>query len=196
VVAVVVAILVGASPPEGGSGGPAAFKPMKGMPHNLPAGSDCQRCHGAEDFKAIHADQVHQDGRFPLKGEHKRQPCKACHDVATGFMGLTSECTSCHAARDAHLRLVGDDCASCHTPRGWVPNRFRHVQTGFPLTGAHRAANCEQCHAIGFPMVPTDCAYCHEAEFRAARDVHQAEDLLSCDICHDTHGWEHVRLPH
>ena len=195
-VAALALILVGASQPQDEAKGPAAYKPMTGMPHSLPAETDCQRCHSAEGFKVIVADKVHQDGRFPLEGEHGRLPCASCHDVAAGFMGLSGECTTCHAVRDAHLRLVGDDCAACHTPRGWLPNRFRHISTGFPLTGAHRAANCDQCHAIGFPLVPTDCVYCHEADFRRASGEHQAEDLMSCDLCHDSHGWEHVRFPH
>ncbi len=189
-------VLGGASPPPAEPAGPAAFKPSPGMPHSLPAGSDCQRCHSAEDFKVIRTDQVHQDGHFTLVGEHGQLGCADCHDLDQGFLGLSPECTSCHSARDAHLRLVGDGCADCHTPRGWIPNRFRHIQTGFPLKGAHRAANCDQCHAIGFPLVPTDCVYCHEADFRRAADEHQAQDVLSCDVCHDNHGWEHARSPH
>ena len=175
---------------------PADYKPAPGFPHGLPKGADCNRCHGKEDFNAIHAEQVHQDGSFPLEGEHGQLACIQCHDPKIGFMNLTTECASCHKVRDAHRRLVGDDCGACHDPRGWVPNRFRHTQTGFSLTGAHRGASCEQCHAIGFPVVPTDCIYCHEAEFRREADEHEIGDALNCDLCHDTHGWEHVRHPH
>ncbi len=175
---------------------PADHAPAPGMPHGLPATADCNRCHDAADFAVIRSDQVHVDGRFPLTGEHGQLPCASCHAVDVGFGNLSGECTTCHAVRDAHRRLVGDDCAACHTPAGWIPNRFRHTQTGTPLTGAHRGARCDQCHAIGFPMVPQDCVYCHEAEFRRAADEHDTGDVLSCDLCHDTHGWGHVRNPH
>jgi len=172
--------------------------PGAGIPHGLPASeSDCTRCHDPADFTKIRSDGVHQGGTFRLVGAHAEARCRACHDVATGFANLTAECSACHAGRDAHRRLVGDDCAACHDPRGWVPNRFRHAQTGFVLTGAHRAASCEDCHATGFPMVPTDCAYCHLAEFNAAGSgAHTAEDLLDCARCHDTFGWERVRYAH
>jgi hypothetical protein len=176
----------------------AAGGGASGMPHGLaPEQSDCNRCHGTEDFNAIHSTQVHQDGAFPLLGEHGQLECRACHDTVAGFDSLAAECSLCHKVRDGHRRLVGDDCGSCHTPRGWLPNRFRHITTGWALTGAHRGASCEECHAIGFAVVPTDCAYCHEGDFRRAdTDEHERMDIMNCDICHNTHGWEHVRYPH
>jgi hypothetical protein len=174
---------------------PAARGVSGGM-HGLPSDADCNQCHDSDNFSLIRADKVHTDGTFPLDGEHGRQACKACHDAKLGFGNLSGECTACHTARDAHLRLVGNDCQSCHDPRGWLPNRFRHVSTGFALTGAHRAANCTQCHATGFPVVPTDCVYCHESDFRRAGDEHDGVDLMSCDMCHNTHGWDHARFPH
>lgn len=168
-----------------------------GLPHGLqPAQADCNRCHDKASFSTIVRTQVHQDGRFPLQGEHGQLVCSACHETKVGFDNLAGECALCHKVRDGHRRLVGDDCGTCHTPRGWLPNRFRHVTTGFALTGAHRVAACEQCHATGFPVVPTDCAYCHEADFRRAADEHEDVDILDCEFCHNTMGWEHVRFPH
>lgn len=177
---------------------PAGDLPGAGIPHGLPATeSDCTRCHDTQEFATIHGDQVHQEGSWRLEGEHAQLRCKACHDVETGFANLSAECSICHLARDAHRRLVGDDCASCHDPRGWVPNRFRHVRTGFPLTGAHRAASCDQCHAIGFPVVPRDCVYCHQIDFlRESRSEHTPEAMMDCELCHNTLDWDHVRLPH
>ena len=168
------------------------------IPHGLPATeSNCIRCHDPADFSIIRGDSVHQDGSFRLVGAHAEAPCKACHEVDEGFANLTAECSACHAGRDAHRRLVGDDCAACHDPRGWVPNRFRHAQTGYMLTGAHRAASCEDCHATGFPMIPTDCVYCHQSEFLAEGGAaHSPEDLLDCDRCHNTFDWERVRYAH
>ncbi|MDP7110516.1 MAG: hypothetical protein QGH45_01065 [Myxococcota bacterium] len=178
----------------------AASGGASGIPHGLaPEQSDCARCHEEEDFDAIHRRQVHQDGAFPLIGEHSELECKACHDVEVelGFESNVAECSLCHKARDGHRRLVGDDCRACHTPRGWLPNHFRHVTTGWALTGAHRAASCGECHAIGFAIVPTDCTYCHEGDFRRAdTDQHERMDIMNCDFCHNTHGWEHVRYPH
>ncbi len=180
---------------DAGSAPAPAAAPAPAQPHNLPAGTNCMRCHDPANFATIKADQVHQ-GHFPLQGEHATLACSACHDTQVGFGNVVAECAACHKARDGHLRLVGDDCAACHDPRGWVPNRFRHVTTGFPLTGAHRGASCEQCHAAGFTVVPTECAYCHERDFYRARDEHEGVDILSCDLCHDTFGWGNAHRPH
>jgi hypothetical protein len=166
-----------------------------GTPHNLPAGSDCMRCHAAQNFMTIESSRVHQE-HFRLNGEHATLACSSCHDTKVGFQNLVAECSACHKVRDSHQRLVGDDCAACHDPRGWVPNRFRHVSTGTALTGAHRAASCEQCHAGGFPVIPTDCVYCHERDFYRERDEHEGVDILSCDVCHNTLSWGHARSPH
>ena len=39
---------------------------------------------------------------------------------------------------------------------------FDHMSTGFPLTGQHEIARCEDCHVRGiFKGTPTQCASCH-----------------------------------
>src|SRR5215472_5916797 len=37
-------------------------------------------------------------------------------------------------------------CQQCHTTTTWGNATFDHSTTGFPLTGAHTALQCTQCH--------------------------------------------------
>jgi hypothetical protein len=76
------------------------------------------------------------------------------------------------------------DCQLCHRAEAWTPARpgrsFDHGKlSGFPLTGAHAAAACRQCHAsLDFGgTAGTRCATCHE-------DPHRGELGMDCARCH------------
>ncbi len=77
-------------------------------------------------------------------------------------------------------------CETCHTDRGWRPLRdplpFDHDrQTGFPLGGRHRQADCATCHLdLRFDApeaTAADCATCHI-------DVHLGTLGTDCQSCH------------
>ena len=57
----------------------------------------------------------------------------------------------------------GIDCGNCHTPASWqmtggkTGQGFDHSRTGFPLTGRHDSAACNQCHS-GERRVTRDCS--------------------------------------
>ncbi len=82
----------------------------------------------------------------------------------------------------------GLDCGNCHTPAGWKMaggksgGGFDHSRTGFPLSGRHRSAACNQCHS-GEREVRRQCASCHE-------DPHQARLGQQCESCHAAYAWE------
>ena len=70
------------------------------------------------------------------------------------------------------------DCLDCHREEGWKPARvgpaFDHAQFGYPLAGAHGAANCMGCHQdLAFAGTPTNCAACHQ-------DPHRGELGADC----------------
>ena len=65
---------------------------------------------------------------------------------------------------------------------------FNHLQTGFPLTGAHVSVACETCHVGGnFKGTPKECAGCHTAgRLIAATPKHldHIQTTRSCETCH------------
>ncbi len=71
-------------------------------------------------------------------------------------------------------------------------SKFDHLQTGFPLTGAHVSARCESCHVGGvLKGTPRDCASCHTSGLRLARNnvvkpQQHVASALGCDSCHTT----------
>ncbi|MGB5696425.1 MAG: hypothetical protein WBM46_12285 [Polyangiales bacterium] len=81
----------------------------------------------------------------------------------------------------------GIDCGNCHTPAGWkmsggkAGEGFDHSRTGFPLTGRHEPAACNQCHS-GERRVTRECVGCHESP-------HQKRLSGRCDSCHSSTRW-------
>jgi hypothetical protein len=77
---------------------------------------------------------------------------------------------------------------------------FNHVQTLFPLTGAHMQARCESCHVGGrFKGTPTQCAFCHEAGSRMSSVVKPRNHMptaQTCDSCHNTTTFAGARFNH
>lgn len=69
------------------------------------------------------------------------------------FHGTPTKCSACH--RDPHQgqfelgRFRGADCSACHSQHTFRISTFTleaHHQAGFPLTGAHQAVACNECH--------------------------------------------------
>ena len=73
-----------------------------------------------------------------------------------------------------------------------MPATFRHNQTGFDLTGAHRFLSCNQCHVNRvFGGLPSECGFCHQKDFRATVLQHKGLVLpVACERCHFTFGWK------
>jgi hypothetical protein len=67
-------------------------------------------------------------------------------------------------------------------------NSFNHMQTGFPLTGAHAKVECETCHTGGlFKGTPKDCAGCHSIGRRVVAPAKKANHMpttAACETCH------------
>ena len=120
------------------------------------------------------------------------------------------------------------DCGDCHSVSGFSPARFeleQHAKTPFPLTGAHRATACRNCHLVDAQLAkrvdpavraklarqrrpervalvvmrpkraPGDCSDCH-------RDPHQGQFAAQtmaaddCAACHTTESFAKVRFDH
>jgi hypothetical protein len=156
----------------------------------------------------------HAKTGWPLTGKHASTKCVDCHKVEfrkseaarlskrknpeTGYIGLETECASCHA--DPHRGTQGQDCRSCHLTTAWnATPGFDHAKTAYPLTGKHAPVACEKCHRqttampagsttppkIFKPLAHAQCSDCH-------RDVHQGRAGPSCSSCHVTESFRRV----
>ncbi|MEO8636204.1 MAG: hypothetical protein ABI587_13095 [Gemmatimonadales bacterium] len=172
--------------------------------HRGELGVDCSSCHTPRSFLDRSAMlKAHQTSRFPLEGAHLAVDCTACH-TPTGqgrqqFVSRGAECVSCHqqdfVAAKSPDHLAGGfsrDCVNCHTSTIWGRGRFNHDASSFPLTGAHRATGCLQCHAGNrYQGTPNQCAACHQADYdQTATPKHSTAGFgTDCATCHATNSW-------
>jgi hypothetical protein len=151
----------------------------------------CEDCHTAESWSIMPSPPKfrHERTGFPLTGQHSVVECTGCHASLT-FAIATKRCMDCHD--DVHRNELGASCERCHTSQSWlVPDMVdRHRTTRFPLVGAHRFANCRQCHVNQqlqeFVGLRTDCVGCHRADYDATKQpVHRTAGFgLDCQTCH------------
>ena len=116
----------------------------------------CDSCHTLDAWKPLRQPLTfqHGDTGFGLSGAHAKTTCVSCHAKLV-FAGAQRECVACHegnftrASAPDHLGFP-TTCQDCHGVGGWKPATFDHQRTSFPLQGAHRAADCQACHAQRF----------------------------------------------
>ncbi len=174
--------------------------------HNGALGSDCQQCHGSEDWKSVPSFD-HAETRFPLEGAHaSKARCDDCHraerlhppqdasgQVRPVFRPVPhAECSDCH--EDPHAGRLGLSCSSCHvvdsfrTVRG---ERFDHEMTRYPLRGGHVGVKCASCHGSSEHPVRRPafarCGDCH-ADPHAQESAWRAKGR-DCASCHRVEGW-------
>ncbi len=174
-------------------------------------GGQCESCHTVNGFKPAVFDVArHDTTAFPLHGRHATIACAKCHlpaGKATVFKGVKfALCTDCH--QDAHHGQFAaapylNRCQQCHDESSYHPSTFtlvRHQQTHFPLTGAHLAAACSDCHkqqpslrAAVYHFDRTDCTTCHTdphgGRFRAFGAKTSGDN---CENCHVTKTWNDI----
>lgn len=189
------------------------------------AGRTCGSCHpdhAGREFDLIawpsgSPERLdHREAGWPLEGGHREAACADCHTAAfrtgpaavlsprktggAGWTGLETTCVSCHRQDDPHANALGTDCARCHEVGDWSPAPgFDHGDSRYPLTGAHREVDCDQCHrasSLGIapgpdgtraaryrPLRFADCADCHA-------DPHRGRLQGECSSCHVTRGFD------
>ncbi|MCP3914042.1 MAG: hypothetical protein GY711_00625 [bacterium] len=174
--------------------------------HRGELGQNCKDCHGELDWRPTGVIAMHNSTRFPLVGAHAAAACWRCHPGAQvgDFSHADTECVTCHAddlARAQSPNHIGQgwvsSCDRCHIPTTWTGGGFNHGT--FPLTGAHRTTDCEDCHVGGvFSGTPRDCSACHLDDYNGALDPdHVALGIpLRCDRCHGTGGWTPAQFDH
>jgi hypothetical protein len=123
-----------------------------------------------------------------LTGKHEATACAACHkDDARGeggrsFLGLSTECVSCH--EDLHAGGLSGACDACHGEDAFRPTvGFDHGRH-FPLAGGHERLECWRCHVL--PLVPG-----RGAERPAPKPLPFPFDRVEGHACADCHGSPH-----
>lgn len=193
------------------SGTPRACSACHEDLHRGELGGDCVQCHTPRSFLDRTAMvRAHAATRFPLDGAHLLTDCRDCHQAASqgrlAYVGRSGRCVDCHqasyaAATNPDHQAVGfsTDCTSCHSTRRWAGARFDHRAAGFPLTGAHAALTCDQCHTnFSFGGTPVECVSCHRPDYDATTDPNHAAVSIPTDCagCHSTVTWDGARFDH
>jgi hypothetical protein len=168
-------------------------------------GAGCGACHDQRSWRPNEQVTQHTEYGFPLVGAHAAAACWRCHPNAQvgNFTRTTALCADCH--RDDLARATDPDhaangwiadCDDCHIPTTWGGAAFKHP---WPLTGAHRALDCEACHVGGvFTGTPDQCVDCHLDDYQSASDPdHVALNISTeCQQCHNTSTWEGASFNH
>jgi hypothetical protein len=170
----------------------------------------CLSCHTPARWAAMSQKPFdHSLTSFPLRGKHAQLECRQCHETtgkhsfAQSFKLLKTTCAECH--KDPHKgvfqRAYANDCSLCHNEETFIPSTFtleHHQRSRFPLTGAHTAIPCRECHMsqkkLIFSFNRMACESCHS-------DRHEGRFASimkgqSCDVCHVTNEWKKILFDH
>ncbi len=92
----------------------------------------------------------------------------------------TLNCAACHANKDRHFKLFGQDCAQCHATTQWGIPEFRHPSP--------RSTDCAQCH-----QAPPShyMGHFHMVSMKVAGKPHARVD--QCYLCHETTAWNDIK---
>ncbi|NOT38175.1 MAG: cytochrome c family protein [Saprospiraceae bacterium] len=176
-------------------------------PHEGKFGEQCKDCHNQESFN-IDRDLNnfnHTLTEFPLSGKHTTVSCKKCHVTNMTNPLKHYQCIDCH--NDFHQGQFKNnsetkDCSSCHNTDGFSNTSFSisdHQNTSFPLTGAHIAIACNDCHLKNnqwtFKPIPTHCTQCHQ-NFHEGKMDPKFYSNNACVSCHNTEAWNSIRFDH
>lgn len=186
-------------------------------------GARCVDCHETdqEHWKPARFSRERHAESFALVGKHATADCESCHKVGVAegpspapaalvgvrvFHGTNRSCRGCH--EDPHGGQFADgpfagDCELCHGPDAWRPHKFSLAmhERAFPLSRAHRKADCEACHreqreltlpsgesvkSRVFHGTSRDCRSCHEDPHAGQFDQPKPAGCLDC---HSEDAW-------
>ncbi len=177
---------------------------------------ECAACHTVNGFTpSTFGVKEHAATKYPLEAKHEAVACAKCHlpkGKDTLFKITATRCLDCH--QDIHKGQFSaaphqNHCESCHDVKGFRPSHFalaRHKETRFPLTGAHAAIPCMECHkpvaggsaeAVKYRFEDRTCTACHadphRGEFRARMEARRADGTRAgCEGCHSTAAWKRL----
>ena len=157
--------------------------------HAARRGKACETCHTPEGWASA-SRAFHKTGRFNLEGRHLDVPCESCH-LKGAVKGTPTKCVDCHWIRrqdDPYRTRLGSDCETCHRPVSWTAVTWNHgAATGTPLSPAHRALACDNCHTNRrFDAGSPSCYSCHAKQYQSStQPSHAAAGFpTQCELCH------------
>jgi hypothetical protein len=162
-------------------------------PHNGKFGTECQKCHGVNDWVGFDRRAFdHKLSNYPLTGKHTTVACEKCHTgTPPKWKPLVfSTCDSCH--QDPHAgQFKPKACSSCHDTNAWdvAADKMRSSHPKLSLANGHARVKCETCHDRGNDKPPSKggaCKSCHPP-------IHIAKFGNHCESCHASIRW--VGLP-
>jgi hypothetical protein len=173
------------------------FNRQTDQPHGPGFKISCNTCHSSKGWKLdkeIYSFD-HNTTKLPLTGQHSGTDCRLCHRTLI-FSEAKAECNDCH--NDVHQATTGGDCSRCHTSSSWLVNNINeiHQTSRFPLTGAHRTADCYKCHKseslARFDVPGINCIDCHRETYMTttAPDHIQAGYSEDCSSCHPLNAFQ------
>jgi hypothetical protein len=185
------------------------FDRQPDSPHGPDFKITCSNCHSPKGWQIDKETYAfdHNTTRLPLVGQHTEIGCRQCHPTLV-FSSAKTECNECHT--DVHQATVGQECAHCHTPSSWLVSNINeiHQMSRFPLLGAHRTADCNQCHQseslVRFDVLGVECIDCHREDYMATTAPNHIESGMSedCVQCHLVNsfqwtgaGFDHSSFP-
>lgn len=161
-------------------------------------GSSCASCHTDHEGRNARIAVLDEQGfdhlltDFTLQGKHAQADCDGCHILGKKHRNAPDVCIDCHLEDDVHGGFLGEDCADCHSPVGWLEVEFDHESTGWSLLGKHIEAACSDCHADQTHQnTPTTCFGCH-----AEDDFHEGRSGEQCENCHNPSSWNDTSFDH
>lgn len=188
--------------------------PHGGQFAKRPDGGECASCHTVDGFKpSTFGVKEHASTAYPLQGKHAQVECDQCHlpkGKDTVYKLKFAKCSNCH--RDEHAgQFAGapyaNSCERCHNLQRLRPSTFslqKHKDTLFPLSGAHMAVACDECHRPSPQFMPKKvavyrwralaCTTCHSDPHRGQFDkltrASSAGGFAGCETCHSTQSWK------
>jgi hypothetical protein len=178
-----------------------AFLVFYGQKTESPHGTDfkvtCSTCHSSKGWMLDTSIYSFDHGRtmLPLTGQHTLVGCRECHKSLV-FSQAKSECNECHS--DVHQGTTGLDCSRCHTPASWLVSDITriHETSRFPLLGAHKMADCVECHKseslVRFDVPGVNCDDCHRENYNSTTNPNHVEAGFSeeCYTCHPVNAFQ------
>ncbi|MEZ5962406.1 MAG: hypothetical protein R3F56_01045 [Planctomycetota bacterium] len=159
----------------------------------------CEQCHTTNGWEGA----ITNHNIFPLTGRHATTQCAQCH-VNNVFLGTPRTCVGCHqtdynrTTNPNHAAAsFPTNCDVCHNTTQWQGATFDH--STYPLTGAHNAVACGQCHVNNvYRGTPRDCYGCHRTDYQNVRDPDHARYGFptDCTRCHNTTTWSGATFSH
>jgi len=116
------------------------------------------------------------------------------------------DCHSDYHRGQFSKRENGGECKECHNVDGFIPAIFSidsHNKSRYPLTGAHLAISCMECHpkvemegntTIKFRYESTRCVDCHKDPHKGTVEKYLASG--GCESCHKVDGWKIAGYDH